>query len=116
MPSPQHKLSDLLTDFPDAVAIAVIAENGDVEAVPRPPTPAAVAAVGGLLHVADRVAAEMSEEGPVQQVLVDTPDGAVAVVREGGRCLAAVTRPRPRSIGLLLYELRTLHDHGEAMP
>jgi len=111
VPSLVQKLAGLLTDFPDTAALAVIREDGAVDAVPRPPAAGASAAVDGLLRAGDEAAAGRGE-GPVQQVLVDTPDGAVFAVREAGCHLVAVTRPHPRSIGLLLYELRTLRDDG----
>ena len=65
--------------------------------------------IDGLFAAADAAAADLNESG-LDQVVVDTPDGAVAALR-AGRCRAvAVTRSRPSSLGLLLYELRRALD------
>ena len=52
--------------------------------------------------------------GEVTRVEVELDDGAVFVLREGNRTIAAVTGPRPTS-GLVAYDLRTcLHGISEA--
>jgi predicted regulator of Ras-like GTPase activity (Roadblock/LC7/MglB family) len=53
-------------------------------------------------------AAEESVQGqekPVSQVEARLEDGSVAIVREGGRTIAATTGPSP-TIGLVFYDLR----------
>jgi predicted regulator of Ras-like GTPase activity (Roadblock/LC7/MglB family) len=50
--------------------------------------------------------------GAVTRVEVELEDGALFVLEEGGRTIAAVTRPRPTA-GLVAYDLRTcLHAIG----
>jgi predicted regulator of Ras-like GTPase activity (Roadblock/LC7/MglB family) len=50
----------------------------------------------------------------VTRVEVELSKGAVFVLREGGRTIAAVTGPRPTA-GLVAYDLRTcLHALGDA--
>jgi predicted regulator of Ras-like GTPase activity (Roadblock/LC7/MglB family) len=44
--------------------------------------------------------------GDVTRVEVELAEGAVFVLREGGRTIAAVTGPNPTS-GLVVYDLRT---------
>jgi predicted regulator of Ras-like GTPase activity (Roadblock/LC7/MglB family) len=51
--------------------------------------------------------------GKVTRVEVELPGGALFVLREGNRTIAAVTGPRPTS-GLVAYDLRTcLHGIEE---
>ena len=52
-------------------------------------------------------AADLGADGrDVTRVEVELEDGAVFVVREGGRTIGAVTGPKPTS-GLVVYDLRT---------
>jgi predicted regulator of Ras-like GTPase activity (Roadblock/LC7/MglB family) len=52
--------------------------------------------------------------GKVTRVEIELGDGALFVLHEGGRTIAAVTRPHPTA-GLVVYDLRTcLHALGEA--
>ena len=52
-------------------------------------------------------AARAGENGnQVAQLEVSTPDGAVFLVREGDRTIAATTRPEPAA-GLVFYDLKT---------
>jgi hypothetical protein len=52
-------------------------------------------------------AAELGADGSdVTRVEVELGEGAVFVVREGGRIVGATTGPKPTS-GLVVYDLRT---------
>jgi predicted regulator of Ras-like GTPase activity (Roadblock/LC7/MglB family) len=52
-------------------------------------------------------AADLGADGrDVTRVEVELEDGAVFIVREGGRTIAAITGPKPTS-GLVVYDLRT---------
>jgi predicted regulator of Ras-like GTPase activity (Roadblock/LC7/MglB family) len=52
--------------------------------------------------------------GAVARVDVELSEGTLFVLEEGGRTIAAVTRPHPTA-GLVAYDLRTcLHAIGEA--
>ena len=99
-------LAGVLSAFPDVVALAVIEADGGMCAAGAPASAeAARRAVDGLFSAADEAAAGLNESG-LEQVVVDTPDGAVAALRDAGRCVVAVTRPLPAALGLLLYDLR----------
>lgn len=111
----RERLCELLAEFPDVRALAVVDGAGERICVPVAPPPAAFAALDALLQAADKAALDMGEED-VRQVVVDTGTEAVAALRERGRRLLAVTASRPRSLGLLLYELRTLPFEDEAPP
>lgn len=100
------KLDAVLGSFPDVVALAVIESDGGLHAAGVPVSAeAARRSVDGLFAAADEAAASL-HEGGVEQVVVDTPDGAVAALRDGGRRAVVVTRAHPSSLGLLLYDLR----------
>ena len=99
-------LAGVLSAFPAVVAVAVIEADGGMHAAGAPASAeAARRAVDGLFSAADEAAAGLNESG-LEQVVVDTRDGAVAALRDGGRRAVAVTRPHPSSLGLLLYDLR----------
>ena len=51
-------------------------------------------------------AADLGSGGDVTRVEVELDEGALFVVREGDRTVAATTGPRPTS-GLVVYDLRT---------
>lgn len=63
------------------------------------------AAATELLRAADESQAR-AERAALGQVVVELPDGAVVLVREDGRTVAAVTVKEP-TVGLVLYDLRT---------
>jgi predicted regulator of Ras-like GTPase activity (Roadblock/LC7/MglB family) len=62
-------------------------------------------AAAGLLRAADESQARAERAG-ITQVVVELPDGAVVIVREEGRAVAAITVEEP-TVGLVLYDLRT---------
>ena len=111
----RERLRGLLVEFPDVRSLAVVGDIGEPVCAPEAPPPAFFAALDALLQVADRAASDIGEED-VRQVVVDTGTATVAALRESGRRLFAVTASRPRSLGLLLYELRTLPFEDEALP
>ena len=60
--------------------------------------------------------AELHASEDVTRVEVELAEGAMFVLREGGRTIAATTGPGPTA-GLVVYDLRTcLHGLGEAKP
>jgi hypothetical protein len=87
------------------------------------------AVVGSTLPDADRaealaraareliaVGAELHASGDVTRVEVELAEGAMFVLREAGRTIAATTGPSPTA-GLVVYDLRTcLHGLGEPKP
>jgi predicted regulator of Ras-like GTPase activity (Roadblock/LC7/MglB family) len=105
--SPLHvTLEEVLGAFPEVVALAVVDDEGGMCAAGVPVSAeAARRSIDGLFAAADNAAAELNGCG-LEQVVVDTPDGAVAALRDGSRRAVAVTRARPSSLGLLLYDLR----------
>jgi predicted regulator of Ras-like GTPase activity (Roadblock/LC7/MglB family) len=105
-------LDGVLSSFPDVVALAVIEADGGLHAAGVPVSAeAARRSVEGLFAAADEAAAGLGERD-VEQVVVDTPDGAVAALREGSRRAVVVTRAHPASLGLLLYDLRRVLGMG----
>lgn len=62
-------------------------------------------AASELLRAADDSQAR-AERAAIGQVVVELPDGAVVLVRENGRTVAATTVKEP-TVGLVLYDLRT---------
>jgi predicted regulator of Ras-like GTPase activity (Roadblock/LC7/MglB family) len=99
-------LDGVLSAFPDVVALAVLDADGGLHAAGvSVSAEAARRSVDGLFAAADDAAAGLNESG-LEQVVVDTPDGAVAALRDGSRRAVAVTRAHPSSLGLLLYDLR----------
>lgn len=100
------ELDAVLGSFPEVVALAVIEADGGLHAAGvTVSAQAARHSVDGLFAAADQAASSL-HEGGVEQVVVDTPDGAVAALRDGGRRAVVVTRAHPSSLGLLLYDLR----------
>ena len=61
-------------------------------------------ALDRLWATADRAAGSLADR-PLEQLVVDTPDGCVLAVRDGGYRMIAVTAPHP-SVGRLLYDMR----------
>jgi predicted regulator of Ras-like GTPase activity (Roadblock/LC7/MglB family) len=53
--------------------------------------------------------------GGVTRVEVELAEGALFVISEGGRTIAAATRPRPTA-GLVAYDLRTCLDGIDEAP
>jgi predicted regulator of Ras-like GTPase activity (Roadblock/LC7/MglB family) len=109
-------LQEVLAAHPRVVGLAVVDEDGGVHAVGvHVSAEAAWRAIDGLFATADQAAAELSD-CEVDQVVVDTPDGAVAALRDGGRRAVAVTKAHPPSLGLLLYDLRRVLGASAIVP
>jgi predicted regulator of Ras-like GTPase activity (Roadblock/LC7/MglB family) len=109
-------LAGVISASPDVVALAVVEADGGLHAAGAPASAeAARRAIDGLFSAADEAAAGLNESG-LQQVVVDTPDGAVAALRDGGRRVVAVTRSHPSSLGLLLYDLRRVLSMPSSEP
>jgi predicted regulator of Ras-like GTPase activity (Roadblock/LC7/MglB family) len=86
--------------------IAAVALDGDgavLASSPEDAGPGLAAAVLELVAAASDLGAQKRE---VTRVEVELDEGALFVVREGGRTLAATTGPDPTS-GLVVYDLRT---------
>jgi predicted regulator of Ras-like GTPase activity (Roadblock/LC7/MglB family) len=113
----QTTLEEVLGAFPDVVALAVVDDDGGLHAAGVPVSAqAARRSIDRLFAAADEAAAGLNE-CRLEQVVVDTPDGAVAALRDGRRRAVAVTRARPSSLGLLLYDLRrALGAFADASP
>jgi predicted regulator of Ras-like GTPase activity (Roadblock/LC7/MglB family) len=107
--SPLHALlEEVLGAYPPVVALAVVDDGGGVHAAGvQVSAEAARRSIDGLFTAADEAAAGLNE-CEVDQVVVDTPDGAVAALRDGGRRAVAETKAHPASRGLRLYDLRRL--------
>ena len=99
------------------MALAVLDDAGGLHTAGASVSAEAVRrSVDALFAAADEAAAALNE-CDLEQAVVDTPDGAVAALRDGGRRAVAVTRRHPSSLGLLLYDLRcVLGAFTEAPP
>jgi len=86
-------------------AIVLDAEGSVLAAAPEGRAASEALAASALELVA--AAADLGHDGnEVTRVEVELEDGALFVVREGGRTVAAVTGANPTS-GLVVYDLRT---------
>jgi predicted regulator of Ras-like GTPase activity (Roadblock/LC7/MglB family) len=98
-----HELTELSSQIESAV---VLGADGSVLAS-TPDDPARSAALASstleLVGAAFELNAQPQE---VTRVEVELEDGALFVLREGGRTIAATTGPQPTS-GLVVYDLRT---------
>lgn len=94
----------VVLDGEGAVLASTAAEAGAAESLAR--TARDVLAVASDLHA----------EQDVTRVEVELAEGALFVLREGGRAIAATTEPDPTA-GLVVYDLRTcLHGIEESKP
>jgi predicted regulator of Ras-like GTPase activity (Roadblock/LC7/MglB family) len=75
----------------------------------------AVAERAGELLRAARESRAATGRAELSQVLAVTPAGAVFLVRDGGRAVAAVTGPEP-TVGLVFYDLKTCLRLADAEP
>ena len=108
-------LADLMELSSQITAAVVLDADGSVLAVsPDDPTVSASLTATTLELVA--AATELGADGrDVTRVEVELDEGAVFVVREGERTVAATTRPKPTS-GLVVYDLRTCAQAIDAPP
>ena len=99
-------IRDLLNVSTDIQGVAVLGPDGDIAAAgPRAVAADLAAACGRLWEAAVARAAALGES-PLDHVVVQDANGAVALLAARGRRIAAVTGPRP-AVGLLLFDLRT---------
>lgn len=98
-------LTDLMQLSTQVEAAVVLGADGSVVAArPEGSATADVLASSALELVG--AAFELGSKQEVARVEVELADGAVFVLREGGRTVAARTGPQP-SAGLVVYDLRT---------
>ena len=99
-------IRDLLNVSTDIQGVAVLGAEGDVVAAgPGAPAADLAGACRRLWEAAVARAAALAES-PLDHVVVQDSNGAVAMLTARGRRIAGVTGPRP-AVGLLLFDLRT---------
>ena len=106
-------IRDLLNVSTDIQGVAVLGPEGDIAAAGPGAVAADLAATCGRLWEAAAECAAALGESPLDHVVVQDANGAVAMLVAHGRRIAAVTGPRP-AVGLLLFDLRTCL--GDAFP
>ena len=99
-------IRDLLNVSTDIQGVAVLGPEGDIVAAGPGAVAADLAATSGRLWETAVERAAAVEESPLDHVVVQDANGAVAMLAAHGRRIAAVTGPRP-AVGLLLFDLRT---------
>ena len=99
-------IRDLLNVSTDIQGVAVLGPEGDIAAAAPGAVTADLAATCGRLWEAAVARAATLGESPLDHVVVQDANGAVAMLAAHGRRMAAVTGPRP-AVGLLLFDLRT---------
>jgi len=99
-------IRDLLNVSTDIQSVAVLSPEGTVAAAGPGAVAADLAATCGRLWEAAAERAAALGESPLDHVVVQDANGAVALLAARGRRIAAVTGPRP-AVGLLLFDLRT---------
>jgi predicted regulator of Ras-like GTPase activity (Roadblock/LC7/MglB family) len=103
---PAQALSDLMELSSQITAAVVLDADGAVLASSPEDATAASALTASALELV-RAAADLGSGGQeVTRVEVELDEGALFVVREGERTIAAATGPDPTS-GLVVYDLRT---------
>jgi len=99
-------IRDLLNVSTDIQGVAVLGPEGDIAAAGPGAVAADLAATAGRLWEAAVERAAALGESPLDHMVVQDANGAVAMLAAHGRRIAAVTAPRP-AVGLLLFDLRT---------
>ncbi len=99
-------IRDLLNVSTDIQGVAVLGPDGDIAAAGPGAVAADLAATAGRLWEAAVERAAALGGSPLDHVVVQDANGAVAMLAARGRRIAAVTGPRP-AVGLLLFDLRT---------
>jgi len=99
-------IRDLLNVSTDIQGVAVLGPAGAVAAAGPGAVAADLAVTCGRLWEAAAAGAAALGESPLDHVVVQDANGAVALLAAHGRRIAAVTGPRP-AVGLLLFDLRT---------
>lgn len=98
-------ISELMEVSTQVTAAVVLGSDGAVLASSSA-EPAQADALAGTARELVRAASELGGGREVTRVEVELGDGAVFVLGEGGRTVAARTGPEP-SAGLVVYDLRT---------
>lgn len=99
-------IRDLLNVSTDIQGVAVLGPEGDIAAAGPGAVAADLATTASRLWEAAVVRAAALGQSPLDHVVVQDANGAVAMLAAHGRRIAAVTGPRP-AVGLLLFDLRT---------
>jgi hypothetical protein len=105
-------LADLMDLSSQITAAIALDADGEVLAVSPVGATSLAASTLELVAAAEDLGAD---GGVVTRVEVELDEGAVFIVREGGRTVAAITGPKPTS-GLVVYDLRTCAQAIEAAP
>jgi predicted regulator of Ras-like GTPase activity (Roadblock/LC7/MglB family) len=105
-----------LTELSSQVTGAVVLDDGGkVLGSTLPDANAAERLAGGARELL-AAASELHSESEATRVEVELAEGALFVLRESGRTIAATTATKPTA-GLVVYDLRTcLQRLGEAKP
>ena len=99
-------LRELMELSSQITAAVVLAADGTVLAGAPADSEAPTMLAATTLELVS-TAADLGADGrDVTRVEVELEDGAIFVVREGGRTIGALTGPKPTS-GLVVYDLRT---------
>ena len=110
----QQALADLQEISSQIEAAVLFGADGTVEGSTLADETAAKALAEAAASLLDRAHALRDEEGEVTQLEAALADGAVFVVRDGDRRIAATTVPTP-TVGLVFYDLKScLRDSAEA--
>ena len=99
-------IRDLLNVSTDIQSVAVVGADGDIVASGPGAVAADLAAAADRLWHAAALRAVALGDSPLDHVVVQDVNGAVAMLTARGRRITAVTGPRP-AVGLLLFDLRT---------
>ena len=98
-----RELTELSSQIESAV---VLGADGSMLASTHEDPARAAALASSTLELVGAAFELNAKPQEVTRVEVELEDGAVFVVREGGRTIGAVTGPKPTS-GLVVYDLRT---------
>jgi len=107
-----RELMELSSQITAAIALG---EDGSVLASSSADDVATASLSAATLELVSTAADLGPDGGDVTRVEVELDEGALFVVREGGRTVAATTGPKPTS-GLVVYDLRTCAQAIEASP
>jgi len=110
----QQALADLQEISSQIEAAVLFGADGSVEGSTLADEAAAKALADAAAALLDRAHALRDEDGAVTQLEAALADGAVFVVRDGDRRIAATTVPSP-TVGLVFYDLKScLRDSAPA--
>jgi len=107
-----RELMELSSQITAAIALG---EDGSVLASSSDDGAATASLSASTLELVSAAADLGPDGGDVTRVEVELDEGALFVVREGGRTVAATTGPKPTS-GLVVYDLRTCAQAIDTSP